>query len=293
MFEVSVFNKYIGLLTLGVAVFGAMYSYNERLIDWLKFQSIGTRDYVHEKLQLMFIDIPPEKLLIGQFAVSFGLGSVVFLALLPQWLPGILLGAIVTVIGWKAPKPIVDYMYRKRVEKFGNQMVDALGLMANGMKSGLSVVQAIGLVVQEMENPIRQEFELLLNQNKMGVSIEEAFTNLSKRVVSDDVEMFVTSVNILKETGGNLAETFDTIVTTIRDRIKVEGKIKALTSQAFFQGMIVLAVPPALGVMFYVSDPAFMAPLFTTTIGWIVILIVLGLEVAGFFLIMKVIKIDV
>ena len=71
----------------------------------------------------------------------------------------------------------------------------------------------MGLVTQEMDNPIRQEFGLVLIENKLGVSLEEAFMNLSKRFNSDDVEMFVTSVNILKETGGNLAETFDTIVT--------------------------------------------------------------------------------
>ena len=83
-------------------------------------------------------------------------------------------------------------------------MVDALSLMSNGLKSGLSVVQALGLVTQEMANPIQQEFSLVLSENKLGVSLEDAFTNLSKRVKSDDVEMFVTSINILKETGGNL-----------------------------------------------------------------------------------------
>ena len=101
-------------------------------------------------------------------------------------------------------------------------MVDALSLMSNGLKSGLSIVQSLGLVTQEMPNPIRQEFNLILSENKLGVSLEDAFINLAKRIKSDDVEMFVTSVNILKETGGNLAETFDTIVITIRERIKVE-----------------------------------------------------------------------
>src|SRR6185437_4627217 len=141
-----------------------------------------------------------------------------------------------TIIGWKAPKPIVDYVYRRRVQKFVLQMVDALSLMSNGLKSGLSVVQSLGLVAQEMPNPIQQEFNLVLSENKVGVSLEEAFLNLSKRIKSDDVEMFVTSINILKETGGNLAETFDTIVMTIRDRIKVENKIDALTAQGFYQG---------------------------------------------------------
>ena len=190
-----------------------------------------------------------------------------FLALLPQLIPGIVLGMVMTVVGWKAPKPVVDMIYTKRVDKFVLQMVDALSLMSNGLKSGLSVVQSLALVTQEMENPIQQEFGLILSENKLGVSLEDAFTNLAKRVKSDDVEMFVTSINILKETGGNLAETFDTIATTIRERIKVQAKIAAMVAQGVTQGVIVMFIPPALGAYFYTQDPDFMKPMFTTPSG--------------------------
>jgi tight adherence protein B len=173
------------------------------------------------------------------------------------------------------------------------QMVDALSLMSNGLKSGLSVVQALGLVTQEMPNPIHQEFNLILSENKLGVSLEEAFLNLSKRIQNDDVEMFVTSVNILKETGGNLAETFDTIVTTIRERIKVENKIAALTAQGFYQGVLVMMIPPILGTVFYQTDPDFMRPLFTTPVGLMIVAVIFLLEAVGFFVIMKVVKVDV
>jgi tight adherence protein B len=217
----------------------------------------------------------------------------VALACLPNLYASGILGTIVAIAGWKAPRPIVDYLYRRRVRKFTQQMIDGLGLMSNGMKSGLSVVQALGLVVQEMPNPIQQEFALILNENKLGVPLEEAFVNLSKRIQSDDVEMFVTSINILKETGGNLAETFDTIVLTIRERIKIENKIAALTSQGFYQGVFVMAIPPILGFVFYQTDPEFMRPLFVTAIGWVILLGVFALQAMGFFLIMKIIKIDV
>jgi tight adherence protein B len=217
----------------------------------------------------------------------------VFLLLLPQWFPGLLLGSIVTVIGWKAPRPVVDYLYNRRVNKLVLQMVDGLSLMSNGLKSGLSIVQSLGLVTEEMEDPIRQEFNLVLSENKVGVSLEEAFNNLAKRVQSDDVEMFVTSVNILKETGGNLAETFDTIVSTIRERIKVENKISAITAQGFYQGVAVMAVPPVLGVVFYQTDPEFMSPLFTTWPGWIIITAILMLQLVGFLVMKRILKIDI
>jgi tight adherence protein B len=285
--------KYLGVMMVGVAVFSLSYQYNKKFLDWLRFQSLGTRDYIVQKLSLMFVEIPPQRILLFLFLLSFGSGSAVFLAFLPKLFPGFMFGMATTLVGWKAPKPIVDWIYKRRVQKFVLQMIDGLGLMSNGLKSGLSIVQAMSLVVQEMPNPIREEFNLILNQNKIGVPLEEAFVNLSKRVQSDDVEMFVTSVNILKETGGNLAETFDTIVTTIRERIKVEQKIEAMTTLGFYQGVMVTAMPPVLGVVFYQSDPDFMRPLFTTPLGWVIIMIILALQIIGFVVIMKIIKIDV
>lgn len=285
--------KYVGLISLGASVFGISYHYNKRFLDWLRFQSLGTRDYIVERLAMMFIDIPPQRILIGLLILSFGPGLLVFLAFLPKLFPGIPFAIAMMVAGWKLPKPIVDFLYRRRVDKFILQMVDGLSLMSNGLKSGLSIVQSLSLVTQEMPNPIQQEFSLVLSENKLGVSLEDAFINLSKRIQCDDVEMFVTSVNILKETGGNLAETFDTIVTTIRERIKVEKKISAMTQSGFVQGIIVMAIPPVLGVVFYFTDPDFMSPLFTTALGWVIVMIIFLLEAVGFFVIMKIVKVDV
>ena len=282
---------------LGVVVFLSAllvaYQFSGRILDWIRFQSIGTRDYIADKLNLMMIEVPPEKILIGQVGFSFGLGAIMFVVCLPNLSAGFFFGLLVSLLGWMLPKPIVDMMYRSRCDKFVNQMVDGLGLMSNGMRSGLSVVQAMGLVSQEMPEPIQSEFNLIMSQNKLGVSLEEAFVNLSKRIVTDEVEMFVTSVNILKETGGNLAETFDTITTLIRERIKVEGKIKALTAQAFWQGIILLCVPPFMAGVLSQTDPELMQPMFTTPIGWAILSAVVILEIGAFFVIQKVTKIDV
>ncbi len=285
--------KYAGLGAIGAAMFIFSYTYNARFLDWLRFQSLGTRDFIVERLGVMFIEVEAHQILLGLFGLSFGLGSIVFLSFLPHLFPGIPFAILVTILGWKAPKPIVNWIYKRRVQKFVLQMIDALGLMSNGLKSGLSIAQSLGLVAQEMPNPISQEFQLVLSQNKVGVSLEESFSNLARRVESEDVEMFVTSINILKETGGNLAETFDTIVSTIRERIKIENKIAALTAQGFYQGMFVMAIPPILGVIFYQTDPEFMHPLFSTPVGWIIIMVIILLESLGFFVIMKIVNIDV
>ncbi len=284
-------------LLLGIVVFVAAflvaYQFADKILDWIRFQSIGTRDYISEKLQLMMMDVPPEKILMVQVALSVGLGLVVFLLLVPNFAPAFFFMLLTTILGWFLPKPIVDMMYRKRCDKFVMQMVDGMALMSSGMRSGLSVLQAMGLVAQEMPEPIKSEFNLIMSQNKLGVSLEEAFVNLSKRIVADEVEMFVTSVNILKETGGNMAETFDTISTLIRERVKVEGKIKALTAQAFNQGIILMCVPPFLGVILSYTDPDLMRPMFSSLLGWVILTAVVVLEIIAFFVIQKITRIDV
>lgn len=280
-------------LLFGIAVFIMAYHYMQRFLDWLRFQSLGTRDYIVEKCNLMFIDTTPNKVLLYLILASVVPFLTMFLVFLPNVVPGILFGLVGAVVGWKLPKPVIDYMYQRRIDAFNLQMVDGLGLMSNAMKSGLSVVQALGIVVEQMPNPMSQEFNLVLSENKVGVSVEEAFENLAKRVKCEDVEMFVTSVNILKETGGNLAETFDTIVYTIRERLKVEAKIKSMTQQGYLQGMILMCMPPFLGAYFAVSEPGFMDPMFESPIGWIIMAIVIGLEVCAYFTIKKVMQIDV
>jgi tight adherence protein B len=127
----------------------------------------------------------------------------------------------------------------------------------------------------------------------LGVTLEEAMSNLSVRMPHDDIEMFTTSVNILKETGGNLAETFETISNTIRERIKVESKIAAMTAQGVMQGIIVVLMPFALWGILYVIDPERIGPMFTTIPGWIMLTIMMGLQALGGFAIWKIVQVRV
>jgi tight adherence protein B len=198
-----------------------------------------------------------------------------------------------TIVGWQIPKLLVDYLYEKRCSTIADQMVDAMTIMANGIKSGLSAPQAMERVVQNMPNPISQEFALVLSQTRLGVSLEEALNTYGTRVPKPDIQMFVISVNILKETGGNMAETFGTITTTIRERQKIQKKIEALTAQGLMQGTILTLVPLVLMGVFFALDPDFIKPLFTTTVGIIFLLVVLALQVIGGLAIRRVVKIQV
>lgn len=279
---------FIGALFFFIAAVNA-----NKFLDWLRWQSIGNRDYIVEKLERMFFEFTPNQVLGAMVATSLVPAFLVFLLILPQFAPAAIFAFITAVGMWYVPRIAVDYYFNQRMTKFNLQMIDGLGLMANGMKSGLSIVQAMGLVKNEMPNPMSQEFDYLLKQNQLGVTVEDCFLNLAKRVPSDDVNMFVTAIVILKETGGNLAETFETIVYTIRERVKVEQKISAMVAQGVAQGVIVFMMPFGLMGMFYMSDPEFMAPLFRSPIGWMLFGVILTLQLAGGFAILKIIKIKV
>lgn len=289
----EIFNKYTLSLAVGAVFFFLAYSNAPRFLEWLRWQSIGTRDYIVEKLGLMFIEVTPNQVLGGMIAIAVVPGLLVFLLILPQIIPATIFGLVIMGICWFVPRAVVDNMFKKRVERFNVQMIDGLGLMANGMKSGLSIVQALGMVKNEMPNPLAQEFDYVLKQQQLGVSVEEAFQNMAKRIPSEDVNMFVTAVVILKETGGNLAETFETIVYTIRERIKVEQKISAMMAQNLAQGAIVFSMPFGLVAMFYFSDPEFLMPLFTDPLGWVFVGIAFSLQMVGGFMIYKLVQIKV
>jgi tight adherence protein B len=151
--------------------------------------------------------------------------------------------------------------------------------------------QAIGMVVDEMPPPISQEFGVILQQNRVGVPLEECLENLAVRVPIQDNEMFVSSVNILKETGGNLAEVFDTIVDVIRERVRLQQKLDTYVAQGLFQGATVFSMPYVIGGLYALSNPKSMAPMFTTPLGIILLVVALALDFIGGFIILKIVRI--
>lgn len=295
----SVFLDLIGfkglIFVVGALVFALSYKYSVNIFDWVEHQTYGTRSYIMEKLEFLFIEIPKDRLTYMLLGSSVGLGAFVFLlfGLLGSWIIGTILGSVLAFIGFKAPRLIVNFLVEQRIKKYSSQMVDALQLLSNGIRAGLSVPQAIGMIVDEMPAPISQEFNIILQQNRIGVPLEECFENLSKRVPTEDNDMFVSSVNILRETGGNLAETFDTIVDVIRERVRLQQKIDTFTAQGMFQGLVIGAMPYALGTIYYFQDPASMTPLFTTIIGFLMLFMAVLFDLAGIYVIMKIVKIKI
>jgi tight adherence protein B len=283
------------IFVVGMMVFTLSYKYSINIFEWVEHQTYGTRTYITEKLEFLFIEIPQDRLTYILLGSSVGLGFFIFLLLgiIGSWILGAIMGMFMAFVGFKAPRIIVDFLVEKRIKAYSMQMVDALQLLANGIRAGLSVPQSIGMIVEEMPAPISQEFNVLLQQNRIGMPLEECFENLAKRVPLEDNDMFVSSINILRETGGNLAETFDTIVNVIRERVRLQQKVDTFTAQGMFQGMTIGAMPFMLGFVYYLQDPNSMTPLFTTPLGLVMLFVALALDFTGIYVIMKIVKIKI
>ncbi len=286
-------QDWILILGIAIATFVFVMANAERVMAWFYDKSLGNRQYVLDKFDLMFIENTKKQVTITMLLLSFGLGFVVFMLFWPSLFPAFFFGGIMTFIGAQIPKIMVDMVYEKRCKKFVAQMVEGMSIMGNGIKAGKSVQQAMENVVNNLGNPIRQEFEFTLSQMRLGLSLEEALTNLQERIPEQDVQMFVMSVNILNNSGGDLAKTFNTITDTIRERQKIHNKIDALTAQGKAQGMIMTAMPFALFFIFMAIDPGYVKPLYSTTGGFIIIFIMLLLIGMGGYFMRKVTTIKV
>ncbi len=195
--------------------------------------------------------------------------------------------------GFRLPRKLVQMMWNRRVNKFEDQLLDALAFMSNGLRSGLSLIQTMEMVVEELGNPISEEFGLVLSEQRVGVPFEEALLNLEHRVGTEDAQILVTSINILRQSGGNLSETFQTISYTIRERKKVKGKIATLTAQGVAQAVIITLMPFCLAFVLWSFDHELVARMWSTWLGWVLIILMLTLQAIGALIMRKIVMIRV
>ena len=282
-------------LVSGAFFFVAVYFSFEKLYDnvWAKLKISSKQTY--DVYQDMFYIKKTERgVIIEQCTISGIFALFAFYMFSGSPIFALITGVVFFFATWKLPLIYLEKIVRpSRTKTFSNQMIDGLTLMGNAMKSGMNLSQAFKICVDEMEGPIAQEFGLILDKNRIGQSVEEGLEDLAGRLTSEDVVMFSTSVNILKETGGNMTETFATITKTIRERIKLQNKIDALTAQGMTSAVVVSALPWALLAILYLIDPIMMKPLLVTVPGWFILFAVLILEGIGFIVIKKMVTIRV
>ncbi len=212
----------------------------------------------------------------------------------------ILLGA---VVGYFLPKFYVKSRQKKRLKAFDNQLGDGLTLMANGLRAGYSLLQAMDAVSKEMPSPMAAEFRRVVQEIGLGVSNERAFDNLLRRVPSDDLDLVITAINVQAEVGGNLSQILEIIGEVIRERVRIKGEIQVLTAQGQLSGYVISFLPVALGLMLYAMNQEYIGRMVfacppeqemcSQPCGWIMIGTGVIMIASGFFAIQKIIDIDV
>jgi tight adherence protein B len=205
----------------------------------------------------------------------------------------IILTAGVCLVAFFAPRFYVRLLRGRRLKAFDNQLADTINLVVNGIRAGYSVLQAMEAVSREMGQPIAGEFERVVQEVQLGLTLEHALDNMLRRVPSADLDMMITAINVQREVGGNLAEVLESISHTIRERVRIKGDIQALTAYGRGAGNLLSAVPVILSVVIYLINPDFIMLLFTHPCGWIMVgVAVLGI-VSGYLVIRKIVNIDV
>ncbi len=199
-------------------------------------------------------------------------------------------GAVVCLFG---PGLVHKRLRNRRRKLLIRQLPDTLDSLVGGLRSGLSLPQALGLLAEQLPKPSNQEFSLVVRKLRMGVALDVVLDELEGRIESGEYTMFTTSMKIAREVGGNLTESLERLSETMRKKLTMEDKIDALTSQGKLQGLIVGCLPLFLMWVLTEMEPEAMAPLYNTWMGYGVLLVIFILELIGFVVIKKIVTIDV
>lgn len=236
------------------------------------------------------------KLTVAEFAVLHVVSMIGFFGTAYFVLFGgdMIFSLVAAFLGFFAPRIYVARTISRRLIAFETQLPDTLGLWVNALRSGYSVLQSMEAIAKDAPEPTKTEFQRVIQEVQLGIDMPDALEHLLERVESDDLDLTVTAVNIQREVGGNLAEILEVISTTIRERIKLKGEIRVLTSQGRITGYIIGGLPIVLAGFLNVINPGYMGPMFTNrTCGWPMLGAGLALIGIGTAVIQKIVDIEI
>jgi tight adherence protein B len=222
------------------------------------------------------------------------LGSAAILAVMGMLFVRHPLAPVVAApIGLVLPLAWLVHRRSSRFKKFEEQFPEALDLLSRAIRAGHALQTALGMVGEELPEPVGPEFKKTFERQNFGLPLREAMDELADRITILDVRFFVTAVAIQRETGGNLAEILDNLAHVVRERFKIRRQVRVHTAHGRFTGYVLLALPPTLGVVLAYLSPEAMQPLFRERMGQMMILAAMVMQTIGFIWIRQVIKIEV
>jgi tight adherence protein B len=234
------------------------------------------------------VSIKPEEYILFQWISTFLCAG--FLYLLTGNILLLLVGAIA---GYMLPRWWISRKQRKRMVDFNDGLLDMLTTIIGSLRAGFSFMQALRTVVDESEGPIREESEIVLKEMQYGTSMEDALNEWKERMPSEDLDLMIQAILIQRQIGGNLAVVLETIVQTIRDRIRIQRQVTTLTAQGRLSGIVIGLLPFVLGLMIYFIEPSYIGSLFHHPIGRIMVGAGLISGAVGFVFIRKLTTIEV
>ena len=236
----------------------------------------------------MFMSIDPHRLFRLNLAALIIIPLLIFILFRDMPTTLIVAAAILFIpsLWYKSAK-------KRRLREIERQMPDALAMVAGSLRAGASLNIALDNLVAEQPPPLSQEFDMLLKEQRLGVDLDISLSNMEKRIPLQDFSMLATALRINREVGGNLADTIQSLGETLRRKGTMEGKIKSLTAQGQMQGYVMTGLPVLLAVLLNFLEPEAMEKLWTTTVGWVVIVVIVIMEVMGYTMIKKITSIDV
>jgi tight adherence protein B len=239
-------------------------------------------------LRLSGVPLKPEEYLLFQWISTALSGGLLYL-LFDQWL----LLPVGAVAGFLLPRWWIGRKRRARIKEFNEGLLDMLTTVIGSLRAGFSFAQALKTVVDESEGPVREEAETVLKEMQYGTTMEDALTEWKERMPSEDLDLMIQAILIQRQIGGNLAVILETIVQTIRDRVRIQRQVTTLTAQGRISGVVIGLLPFALGFLLYLIDSSYIGTLFTHPIG--IGMVVAGLisGTIGFILIRKITTIEV
>jgi tight adherence protein B len=196
-------------------------------------------------------------------------------------------------VGFLMPYSYASMKRQKRFTKFDELFPEAIDTLARAVRAGHAFTTALEMITSEINEPVAGEFRQLYEEQKFGMPVRDALLNLTERMPSVDVKFFVTAVMLQRETGGNLAEILDNLSYVIRERFKIQRQVRVYTAQGRLTMALLMGMPPIIVVVMMTLNPAFIQPLFSDPIGHMLLVGGITLQTVGYFVIRKIIRIQV
>ncbi len=251
--------------------------------------ALGAR--LEGELERADLSISPGEFIVARLVL--GLIGLAVPFVFPGGTMGYVLSVVGVLIGYNLPKFYVKRRYNGRINKLTAQLPEALTMISNSLKAGFGLLQALNAASEQMSHPISTELGRTIHEMNIGSTAEEALLGLSDRAKSYDMDIVVTAILVQRTVGGNLGEILDTVAHTMRERIRIRGEITTLTAQQKLTGIVLGLIPVGVALLFSVTSPGYISPLFFTTVGKVMLITCVVMEAIGIMVIQRILNIEV